>query len=236
MTLQQLAQQRGLGLDDARSVEEHTTHLATRIATALQDAIRRNGRAVLALSGGRSPEPVLKRLNRAELDWQKVIITLADERWVPEDHPESNGGMVRRCLQDVMRLARWEPMYRGDSPEKDAEEYGRILESLLPLDVLVLGMGADGHTASLFPGIDDLEASLSSEAPVLCRAIAATEDRLPRVTMTGKALNQAEIRLLQINGLQKRQTLTDAFSASPAQRPIAAFLQPPMDIYYSPEG
>lgn len=236
MTLQQSVTQRGLGLDEAQSVEEHATRLAKRIATALGEAISRNGRAVLALSGGRSPEPVLHCLNRLELDWQKVIITLADERWVPQDHTDSNGGMVCRCLKDVMQLARWEPMYRGQSPEQDAAEFDTLLQSLLPLDVLVLGMGTDGHTASLFPGIDNLETSLSAAAPVLCRAIPATEDRLPRVTMTGKALNQAAVRLLQINGPQKRQTLTEAFSAPPAQRPIAAFLKPPMDIYYSPEG
>ncbi|WP_150305788.1 6-phosphogluconolactonase [Pseudomonas saliphila] len=236
MTLQQLTQQRGLGWDEAQSTEEHATRLATRIATALREAIERNGRAVLALSGGRSPEPVLHCLNRMELDWQKVIITLADERWVPENHPDSNGGMVRRCLADVMQLARWEPMYRGQSPEKDAAVFDTLLQSLLPLDVLVLGMGADGHTASLFPGIEDLEISLSEQAPVFCRAVPATAQRLARVTMTGKALHQAQVRLLQINGPQKQQTLTEAFAASPAERPIAAFLTPPMDIYYSLEG
>ncbi|QIB52736.1 MULTISPECIES: 6-phosphogluconolactonase [Pseudomonas] len=236
MTLQQLAPQRGLGLDEAQSIDEHAERLATRIATALSEAIERNGRAVLALSGGRSPEPVLACLNRMELDWQKVIITLADERWVPQDHPDSNGGMVCRCLKDAMQLARWEPMYRGQSPEQDAAEFDTLLQSLLPLDVLVLGMGTDGHTASLFPGIDGLETSVSEEAPVFCRAIPGNEERLPRITMTGKALNQATIRLLQINGPQKRQALTEAFSASPAERPIAAFLEPPMDIYYSPEG
>lgn len=236
MTLQQLAQQRGLGLDEAQSIDEQAQRLAARIAAALAEAIERNGRAVLALSGGRSPEPVVHCLNRMELDWQKVIITLVDERWVPEDHPDSNGGMVRRCLADVMQVARWEPMYRGLSPEEDAAEFDTLLQSLLPLDVLVLGMGTDGHTASLFPGIDDLKISLSEQAPVFCRAIPAAEQRLPRITMTGKALHRAQVRLLQINGPQKHHTLIEAFAAAPTERPIAAFLTPPMDIYYSPEG
>lgn len=236
MTLQQLAQERGLPLDEAQSAEQHAERLASRIAAGLRGAIEHNGRAVLALSGGRSPEPVLHRLNRMELDWQKVIITLADERWVPEEHPQSNGGMVRRCLADVMQVARWEPMYRGQSPEADAARFDQLLQSLLPLDVLVLGMGPDGHTASLFPGIEGLETSLSGQAPVSCRAVPAEEGRLPRITMTGKALHRADIRLLQINGPEKHQALIKAFTAAPTERPIAAFLTPPMDIYYGPEG
>lgn len=236
MTLTELARERQLPFDDAPSAEAHADTLARRVASALRAVLDVRGSATLALSGGRSPEGFLKRLDQETLDWSKVTVTLVDERWVPADHPDSNEGMVRRCLSGALTSARWIPLYRGQDPEQDAAQAERILGELMPVDVLVLGMGPDGHTASLFPGMPGLEEALPATAPDLVRAIPPEAERKARVTMTGRALHQAKLLLLQINGEEKREVLSRAFSASPLELPIAEFLRPPLEIYYCPQG
>lgn len=236
MTLNEQAQERGLPFDDAATAAEHAEVLAQRVALALTNAISAKGGATLALSGGRSPEEFLRRLDTKEVDWSRVTLTLVDERWVPEDHPDSNAAMVKRCLESAMPKVSWIPLYRGESPEADAARVDELLVELMPIDVLVLGMGPDGHTASLFPGMDGLEDSVSAMAPKLCRAIPAEGERRARVTMTGKVIHQAKLVLLQIDGEEKRATLNRAFEAPPTDLPIAAFLSPPMEIFYCPKG
>ncbi|WP_304640623.1 6-phosphogluconolactonase [Pseudomonas sp.] len=236
MKLAELAHERRLPFDDAPSAEAHADALARRVAGALRAVLDARGSATLALSGGRSPEGFLKRLDRETLDWSKVTVTLVDERWVPPDHPDSNEGMVRRCLPVALANARWIPLYRGQDPEQDALQAERMLGGLMPVDVLVLGMGPDGHTASLFPGMPGLEEALPVKAPELVRAIPPDGERKARITMTGRALHQAKLLLLQINGEEKREVLRRAFSASPLELPIAEFLRPPLEIYYCPQG
>lgn len=236
MTLNEQAQERGLLFDDAATSAEHAEVLAQRVASALAKAISANGKATLALSGGRSPEGFLRRLDTKDIDWSRVTVTLVDERWVPEDHADSNAAMVKRCLENAMPKVSWMPLYRGESPEADAARANELFADLMPIDVLVLGMGPDGHTASLFPGMDALEESVSATAPQLCRAVPAEGERRARVTLTGRAIHQAKVLLLQIDGEEKRATLNQAFEASPTDLPIAAFLSPPMEIFYCPKG
>jgi 6-phosphogluconolactonase len=236
MTLAENAQERALPLDDAGSAEAHAEALARRVADALSATLDARGTATLALSGGRSPEGFLTRLDDIDLPWDRVTVTLVDERWVPEDHPDSNAAMVKRCLGKVLTRARWIPLYQGLDPEGDAEQAERRLAELMPIDVLVLGMGPDGHTASLFPGMPGLAESLPADADRWVRAVAAQGERKARVTMTGKAIHAAQLLLLQINGQEKREVLSRAFSADPLELPIAEFLRPPLEIYYCPQG
>ncbi len=236
MTLNEQAQERGLPFDDAATSAEHAEVLAQRVASALANAISAKGNATLALSGGRSPEEFLRRLDSKEVEWSQVTLTLVDERWVPEDHADSNAAMVKRCLASAMPKVNWIPLYRGESPEADAARANQLFADLMPIDVLVLGMGPDGHTASLFPGMEGLEESVSPTAPDLCRAIPAEGERRARVTMTGRAIHQAKLVLLQIDGEEKRATLNRAFATAPTDLPVAAFLSPPMEIFYCPKG
>lgn len=236
MTLNEQAQERGLPFDDAATSAEHAEILAQRVALALTNAISAKGSATLALSGGRSPEGFLRRLDTKDVDWDKVTLTLVDERWVAEDHPDSNAAMVKGCLESAIPKVNWIPLYQGESPEADAARAEELLAKLMPIDVLVLGMGPDGHTASLFPGMDGLKESVSASAPAFYRSVPAEGERKARVTMTGKAIHQAKLLLLQIDGEEKRNTLNDAFQAAPTELPIAAFLSPPMEIYYCPKG
>ncbi|HDZ57319.1 MAG TPA: 6-phosphogluconolactonase [Pseudomonas xinjiangensis] len=236
MTLEQCSRARGLPFDAAATAEAHAEHMASRVLEGLRQAIQANGTATLALSGGRGPEQFLRRLDAMALEWEKVTVTLVDERWVPEDHPDSNAGMIKRCLPRALQRAQWIPMYQGESPEQDAARMEVVLRRLLPADVLVLGMGPDGHTASLFPQTSDIAENLSDRARQLCQAVPAAEGRRARLTMTGKAIRQAKLLLLQISGEQKYRTLLEAFEAEPEKLPVAAFLAPPMEIFYSPEG
>lgn len=230
----QLAE-RGVMLRYSSGVTQQAEAVAAAVAEQLRAAIDERGRATLALSGGRSPIPFLHALARHVLEWERVCLTLVDERWVPEDDPQSNAGLLRCHLAPVFEQLRWLPLYRGVSPLADAARADEALADWLPLDVVVLGMGVDGHTASLFPGTEGLAGWLMDDCGHCCVASRAP-DGSPRLTMTGRALHSARHRLLTISGAAKLQALGAAVEAQqPEAWPIAAFVDAPMDIYYCPE-
>ena len=211
--------------------------VAGHIEAALKQAIDDRGRASLALSGGRGPELFLRELEKSPLDWARVTVTLVDERWVPVEHEQSNAALILRCMPGALQRASWVPLYRGEGLEADADTAHRVFETLLPVDVLVLGMGADGHTASLFPQMPGLAHYLSAECEPLCVPVPAEVERLARLSMTARMILTARHKLLVITGEDKRRTLNRALEeADPMSMPIEAFLSAPMDIFYSPEG
>lgn len=230
-------QARGLNWRADATPRAQAVAVAERIVAALQRAIEQRGRASLALSGGRGPELFLRELEQTGLDWDKVSITLVDERWVPADDVESNAGLIRRCMPGVLQRARWLPLYQGQSLQADAGAAQSMIDSLLPLDVVVLGMGQDGHTASLFPYMPGLAEYLSPESGPRCIAVPAEGARLARLSMTAAAIQTAGVKLLVITGAQKQRTLNTALAGGDAlAMPIEAFLNAPMDIFYSPAG
>ncbi|GGC98481.1 6-phosphogluconolactonase [Halopseudomonas salina] len=232
MSLQTLAAERGLQLTVASNPQSMAWTLSRHIADALADAIGQRGIARLAVSGGRSPEAFLRCLDEQPVDWAQVAITLVDERWVPESDAASNAGMLRRCMPSALAKATWLPLFRGASPSLDASLVEQAIAPWLPLDVVVLGMGNDGHCASLFPGQDNLEKLLSTGGKVLC-APSQAPDLSPRITLTGAVLRTARLQLLAISGEDKNATLCRAFSAPTEQMPVAAFLTPPLQVFYS---
>ena len=228
-------QARGLNWRADATPQAQAVAVAEHIVAALQRAIEQRGKASLALSGGRGPELFLRQLEQAELDWSKVTVTLVDERWVPAEHPQSNAGFIERCLPGVLRRATWLPLYRGQSLRGDAEAAHGLIDGLLPLDVVVLGMGEDGHTASLFARMPGLADHLNPEGGPRCIAVPAEGERLARLSMTAAAIQAARVRLLVITGAQKQRTLNTALERQdPLDMPIEAFLNAPMDIFYSP--
>ena len=235
MTAEQQALARGLEWHAADGPEQQAEAVAAHILVLLRDAIEQRGQASLALSGGRGPERFLRRLEQADFAWEQVTITQVDERWLPAEHEQSNAGLIQRCMPQVVQRATWLPMYQGQSLQGDAQSCHAMLADLTPLDVVVLGMGPDGHTASLFPHMPKLGDYLSEQNPELCIAVPEEGERLPRLSMTAAVINRARSKMLVINGEDKYQQLTSALETrNPLALPIAAFLSPPLDIFYSP--
>ncbi|MEC9432596.1 MAG: 6-phosphogluconolactonase [Pseudomonadota bacterium] len=200
--------------------------LADRLAARLR-ALTAAGRARIAVPGGTTPAPMLTRLGAAALPWERVAVTLTDERWVPPSSDRSNQKLLAGTLfAGAAAAAEFVPLYGGAGEPDDA--LGPVAASLsslcLPLDIAVLGMGEDMHTASLFPGAVGLAAALAPDAPpvAVIRAAGAGE---PRVTLTAPVLAGAGERHVLIAGAGKRAALDRALAtAETADAPIRAVL------------
>lgn len=192
--------------------------MARRIAMILGDAIAARGVATIALSGGRSPRPVLEALSDVALDWDKVIVTLVDERWVAPDHADSNERLVRETLlQGKAAAARFVPM-KNDAADAYAGQAGceaAFAALPWPLDIVLLGMGEDGHTASLFPAAKELAEGLSTEALTL----AVTPPAAPhqRMSLSAKAIRASRHVFLQIGGAAKKAVYDRALADGPVE-------------------
>lgn len=199
--------------------------LANTIAGQLADFLRREGRATLSVPGGTTPGPIFDTLSGVDLDWANVAVVLNDERWVPETSDRSNTRLVReRLLRGRAAQARLVPLYApADQPEEMLSALEDGLRPHLPISVLLLGMGADMHTASLFPGADRLDEALSANAPLLLpmRAEAAGE---PRITLTAPVLREAFNIHILITGQEKRDALERAMTLTPQEAPVRAVL------------
>lgn len=211
--------------------------LAATVARELAAAVDAKGSATLAVPGGTTPGPFLTALSKADLDWSKVRVMLTDERFVPESSDRSNTRLLRgTLLQNSAAAATLVPFYReADTPEDVLDELGSAITTALPLDVCVLGMGADMHTASLFPGADRLHEALADNAPVLLpmRAPGAPE---PRLTLTAPVLRAAGSIHILIAGADKKAALETAQTIGPAaEAPIRVILSAPtrVTIHYA---
>jgi 6-phosphogluconolactonase len=199
--------------------------LANVIAGQLADFLRRDGKATLSVPGGTTPGPIFDTLSGVDLDWSGIAVVLNDERWVPEDSDRSNTRLVReRLIRGRAAQARLVPLYApADTPEEMLSALEDGLRPHLPISVLLLGMGNDMHTASLFPGADRLGEALAADAPLLLpmRAEAAVE---PRVTLTAPVLRGAFNIHLLITGPEKRAALDRAMTLTPEEAPVRAVL------------
>jgi 6-phosphogluconolactonase len=199
--------------------------LANQLAGDLRTALKHDERVAFAVPGGTSPGPVFDDLCAADLEWERVDVLLNDERWVPEGHERSNTTLIRqRLLVDRAQKARYLPLYaEAERPEDALEALAEPIKGELPLAVLLLGMGADMHTASLFPGADLLEEAMQPDAPILMpmRAPGAPE---PRITLSAHVLNGALSKHVLIFGAEKRAALENARGKSPLEAPINAVL------------
>jgi 6-phosphogluconolactonase len=212
--------------------------LSASIAGQLREAIEARGEALIAVSGGSTPKRLFEVLSSEVLDWSRVTVTLVDERWVPDTDERSNARMVEALLlQHKAADAEFVPLYvEAATPEAGiAAVRTRVAALKQPFDVVVLGMGPDGHTASFFPGGDRLDEALdlSNTAVVLpMRASGAGE---PRITFTLRELLQAKALYLHIQGEDKRVVLDEAGQTG-SSLPIASVLRAgrQLDIYWCP--
>jgi 6-phosphogluconolactonase len=212
-------------------------NLALNVAQQLRAAIDARGAATLVVSGGRSPVAFFQNLSKQALDWSKVVVSLADERWVPVEHADSNAGLLKRYLfQGAAAKARFLSLYSaGANLEAAAEQADRLLAELPPIDVLVLGMGDDGHTASLFPDSPNLAEALDEKGARRCWPMLAPTVPHQRLTMSRALLASARHKVLSISGQSKLTTLNAAAAGdNVAEMPVRAFLQPTLEIYWCP--
>lgn len=199
--------------------------LADVLASELSAALRQNDRATFCVPGGSTPGPIFDVLSAINLDWDRVTVLPSDERWLPEANERSNARLIRsRLLTGKAAAASFQPLYAPtDMPEEAVDDLAAAVEPLLPISVVLLGMGADMHTASLFPDGDRLPTALDPEAPVVVamRAPGAGE---PRVTLSARVLADAMSIHVLITGRIKRAALDRAMSLPPSQAPVRAVL------------
>lgn len=213
--------------------------LAARVGQWLTAALAKRPRASLAVSGGRSPVAFFEALSGRDLDWGRIDLTLVDERWVPPEHADSNERLVRRhLLKGQAADLRFLPLkVEAALPgmAQDACEE-RLAAIDWPLDVVVLGMGNDGHTASLFPGMDNLTAALAPSGGPRCMAVTPPGASHARMTLCFGALDSARHRALYLLGEDKRRTLRRVLERPEAigEMPVRAFLRPGLEIFWSP--
>lgn len=199
--------------------------VAQRIAGDLTVALHNADRAMLAVPGGTTPGPIFDDLCAADLDWSRVDVVLTDERWVPGDHPRSNTRLVReRLLVNRAASARMVPLY-AETPEPEDSLAGLMeaIEADLPIAVAVLGMGADMHTASLFPDSPDIAAALDANAPILLPVRPESQPEA-RITLSARVLNGALAKHVVFKGQDKMDALQNARTLPHVEAPIAAVL------------
>lgn len=215
--------------------------LKTHIEQALHHALETRTRASIAVSGGSTPAPLYQALAQSPLDWQRTDITLTDERFVPADHADSNEAMLRRTLlSGEASHANFIPLTRAiDTAEQAAQMSSDALGQMqLPMDLVILGMGNDMHTASLFPDAPELADALNPAQNQRCLALHPASSEHARLSMSlNTLLNSREIVLL-ITGQDKQETLQQALKCDTIEKaPIAAILlqdKVPVHIYWSP--
>ena len=199
--------------------------LADTLAGELGDFLRRREQVSFAVPGGTTPGPVFDVLSGIDLDWSRVTVLPTDERWVEEDSPRSNARLIRERLLAGPAAAAGFVSLIADEPTPEAALPGLIaaVAPHLPLSVLLLGMGEDGHVASLFPGADRLAEALAEEAPpvVAVRAAGVPE---PRVSLSAPVLRGALAVHLVITGAAKRAVVEEAVRKSPAEAPVRLVL------------
>lgn len=213
--------------------------LAQRVARDLRARIADAGSASLVVSGGSTPRPFFDQLCRQTLPWDRVRITLADERWLPADHPDSNERLVREAL---LRDHAHEATLIGlKTPHATPEEGREACEQALsaiprPFDVVVLGMGGDGHTASLFPDAAELAAGLDPASERACLAVHPPAAPHPRMSLTLPALLDARRLVLHITGDGKWQVYQQALAPGPADElPVRAVLRSgQVEVWWAP--
>jgi len=215
--------------------------LADRVAAELSVAIVERKQAVLAVSGGKTPELFFHYLAKADIDWKNILVTLVDERFVPVTDDRSNERLVRSSLlQNFASKARFYGLYNPSiTAELAAFSAASRINSLpRPFDVIVLGMGTDGHTASFFPGGDRLKQAIDTESRALVLPIHARGLKEARLTLTLPVIVEARFIALHIEGQTKLDVFERALQDGPVEElPIRAVLKNtrhPVQVYWSP--
>ena len=230
-----------VALHEFRNDDQWSWAAAVAIAAALRRDLEERPRARLLVSGGSTPAPVFRALSQAPLRWDRVDIALVDERWLMPEDPDSNAHLVHKhLLQGNAAAARFEPLTRpGRSIEAAVADAN--LHATQPAGIIVLGMGGDGHVASLFPRMRRLRETLDSTSayvPVDASGCPGAGPWPRRISLTPAGLAPAHTRLLLLRGGDKREVFERALDGSdPIEMPVRIAFQVPgaqLQVYWSP--
>jgi 6-phosphogluconolactonase len=216
-------------------------NLAECIASGLEGGLNLRDYATLAVSGGSTPVPLFEVLSACDLDWSRVYITQVDERWVPEEHADSNARLIREhLLQDRAAAANFLSMKvdGDDAFAAEAEVAAKLADFAEAMDVAVLGMGEDGHTASFFPGAGTLADALDEDSERVCLAVRPPEAPHDRMTLSLATLLRSQQLYLHITGEPKWQVLERALEADdPFELPVCSVFHredSPLEVFHAP--
>lgn len=216
---------------------EASVAAAERITQLLRKRLDNQGEASIVVSGGTSPRQCMASLAKTPLDWERVQIVLSDERWVPPDHEDSNEKLVRECLMTgAAAAARLLSVYEdGVSPAQRCDTLQDPLP-LLPFACSLIGMGLDGHFASLFPDADQLEDGLDVEGGHLYIPVTTAASPHPRISMTLAGISRSDEIALLFFGAEKLEVYEQA-KAAPDAHPVSALLwqkRAPVELFWAP--
>lgn len=210
--------------------------LANKVATLLSEGIKENDKAILAVSGGSTPKPFFEKLSKINIDWEKVIVTLVDERWVVNTHNDSNEKLVKDyLLQNFANRATFIPLKNSClNPFEGQKDCNVTLKDLeKQIDVVILGMGTDGHTASFFPKDENLENALTTKE--FCAATIPSDAPHQRMTLSLDTILKAKHLFLHLEGETKKEVYNKALEdGAIEQMPIRAIIRDkkPLEVYY----
>src|SRR2546423_6322453 len=215
--------------------------LSEVVAQRLSQSISERGRASLVVSGGRTPVGFFHALSRVKLLWREVTVALADERWVAPDHPDSNEALVRsQLMQSEAKLARLLGVANTAATVAQGAANATAHLSTLPrpFDVVVLGMGNDGHTASLFPDAPELAQAFATDQSPAYVAVTPSHAPHARVSLNAAALLDSRCIALHVAGEDKRKILEHAMRpGAVSELPVRILWQnseTPVHVYWAP--
>lgn len=229
---------------DAQSLAEN---LAGELVLQIEQAIHQKNQAVIALSGGSTPKPLFKVLAEHHIDWSKVVITLVDERWVPETHELSNAAFMKQhLLNGLPESVVFVPLYQAAQTVEASmslvlDEYckatGSTPKNLRPFDVVILGMGGDGHTASFFPDASNVSELVSLEASQPLLTCQSPSTQVERITWSLPSLLNTDFLALHFTGTSKLDVFERAAAGGCiSELPIRSAIfqnHVPLNVYYA---
>lgn len=218
------------------SNEQLSETLCKKVSRQLSDAIAERGHAYLVVSGGNTPKPLFQRLSHTDIDWKHVTVLLADERWVLPDSNDSNDKLIKTVLlKNKAAKANYITLFTGhEQAENAAPVLSKQLAELPRFDVVILGMGDDGHTASLFPDCAELEQGLHTDEAVI--ATHPTRAPYARVSLTKSRLLNSQHIYVHFCGEKKLQVFKQIEANQQPALPLGEFVQQqavPTEVYYS---
>ena len=214
--------------------------LIERITNNLTDAVAKRGRASLVVSGGSTPKVLFEKLSQVALEWEKVTVSLVDERWVDVTSSDSNEHLVKTfLLQNRAQKAKFIGLKNAHATAQEgSSECAQKLGPLpAPPDVVILGMGSDGHTASFFPNTAELQSALDMQSGILCTATRPLNAPHERMTLTRPFLLSARNLLLHIEGEEKLRVYKEALGEGSIEAmPVRAMIRQDnvlLEVYYA---